>query len=85
MPTKKNITLKVSPAEDPENIKYYTALFENVYRTIQESLFDMEDISKAVSSATCKEYLDFRRSIQNCIFYFDEINNTTLEDYFMNE
>ena len=70
------------PSNNPEDLFYYTFLFESTYRVIQEALYDMTEIKKAVSRSSCREYLEFRRAIHNCLFYFKEISDTSLEDFF---
>ena len=94
MPTAKNnrtTTKKIeslnpvikAPIDDPENIIYYTSILENTRKVIQEALYDSSEISKAVRKATCKEYMDFREAIHTCLHYIERINDTILEDFFI--
>ena len=73
------------PTDDPENILYYTSVLDNTKNVIQEALYDSVEIKKAIRNATCKEYIDLREAIHDCLYFIERLHETSLEDFFIED
>ena len=70
---------------NPENIYYYTHLLSVVVNALEPLIYDPCNLNKAVRSATCEEFNEFKVFVDMGLSLLEVLDEKQIEDYFNEE